>query len=104
MIHCFRSFQSFACTTHEAITQKITNSTAVNIYFNNKTKIFTDLLAANGVKTFKKKKGKRVPVKIYSFCFYFRLMLCLVIFSKPKFLARCLIYAHGFGVSQGTNG
>ena len=34
LIHCFQSFETFACTTHEAIARKITNTTAVNIYFN----------------------------------------------------------------------
>ena len=38
LIHCFQSFETFACTAHEAIARKITNSTAVNIYFNNKRK------------------------------------------------------------------
>ena len=54
LIHCFQSFETFVSTTHEAITRKITNSTAVNIYFNNKRKICTDAVAADGVKTFKK--------------------------------------------------
>ena len=36
LIHCFQSFETFACTTHKAIAGKITNSTAVNIYFNKK--------------------------------------------------------------------
>ena len=57
LIHCFQSFETFACTAHEAIARKITNSTAVNIYFNNKRKICTDSAAADGVKTFK--KGQR---------------------------------------------
>ena len=35
LIHCFQSFDTFACTAHEAIARKFTNSTAVNIYFNN---------------------------------------------------------------------
>ena len=34
LIHCFQSFETLACTTHEAIARKIINSTAVNIYFN----------------------------------------------------------------------
>ena len=50
LIHCFQSFETFACTTREAIARKIANSTAVNIYFNNKRKIFTDSVAADGVK------------------------------------------------------
>ena len=29
LIHWFQSFETFACTTHEAITRKTTNSTAV---------------------------------------------------------------------------
>ena len=56
LIHCFQSFETSACTTHEAIARKITNSTAVNIYFNNKRKICTDAVAADGVKTFKKRQ------------------------------------------------
>ena len=45
LIHCFQSFETFACTTHEPIARKIANSTAVNIYFNNKRKICTDSVA-----------------------------------------------------------
>ena len=45
LIHCFKSFETFACTTHEPIARKIANSTAVNIYFNNKRKICTDSVA-----------------------------------------------------------
>ena len=86
LIHCFQSFETFACTTHEAIAQKITNSTAVNIYFNNKRKSCTDSVAADGVKNLRKDKRKRVIIKIYCFYFHFRVMLCFVIFSKTKFL------------------
>ena len=64
LIHCFQLFEIFACTTHEAIARKITNSTAVNIYFNNKRKICTDSVAADGVKTFKKRQSKGVLIKI----------------------------------------
>ena len=56
LIHCFQSFETFSCTTHEAIARKITNSTAVNIYFDNKRKICTDSVVADGVKTFKKRQ------------------------------------------------
>ena len=49
----------FACTTHEAIARKITNSTAVNIYFNNKRKICIDSVATDGVKTFKKRQREK---------------------------------------------
>ena len=59
LIHCFQSFETFAYSTHEAIARKITNSTAVNIYFNNKRKICTDSVATHGVKTFKKKQRKK---------------------------------------------
>ena len=59
LIHCFQSFETFACTTHEAIARKITNSTAVNIYFNNKRKTCTDSVAAHGVKTFKKREREK---------------------------------------------
>ena len=47
LTHCFQSFETFSCTTHEAIARKITNSTAVNIYFSNmnKRKICTDSVA-----------------------------------------------------------
>ena len=48
LIHCFQSFETFACTTHKAIARKITNFTAINIYFNNKRKICTDSVAADG--------------------------------------------------------
>ena len=58
LIHCFQSFETFACTTHEAIARKITNSTAVNIYFNNKRK-FVWTLAADGVKTFNKRQREK---------------------------------------------
>ena len=59
LIHCFQSFKTFACTTHEAIAWKITNSTALNIYLNNKRKICTDSVAANGLKTFKKRQREK---------------------------------------------
>ena len=59
LIHCFQSFETFACITHEAIARKITNSTAVNIYFNNKRKTCTDSVAAHGVKTFKKREREK---------------------------------------------
>ena len=59
LIHCFQSFETFACTAHEAIARKITNSTAVNIYFNNKRKTCTDSVAAHGVKTFKKREREK---------------------------------------------
>ena len=61
LIHCFQSFDTFACTALEAIARKITNSTAVNIYFNNKRKICTDSVAADGVKTFKKRQREKSP-------------------------------------------
>ena len=48
LIHCFQSFETFACITHKAIARKITNFTAINIYFNNKRKICTDSVAADG--------------------------------------------------------
>ena len=59
LIHCFQSYETFACITHEATARKITNFTAVNIYFNNKRKIFTDSVAADGVKTFKKRQREK---------------------------------------------
>ena len=59
LIHCFQSFETFACTALEAIARKITNSTAVNIYFNNKRKTCTDSVAAHGVKTFKKREREK---------------------------------------------
>ena len=59
LIHCFQSFETFACIKHGAIARKITNSTAVNIYFNNKRKICTDSVAADGVKTFKKRQREK---------------------------------------------
>ena len=59
-IHFFLSFETFACTTHETIARKITNSTAVNIDFNNKRKICTDSVAADGVKTFKKRQRENI--------------------------------------------
>ena len=58
LIHCFQSFETLACTTHEVIERKITNSTAVNIYFNNKRRICTGAVATDGVKIFKKKQRK----------------------------------------------
>ena len=104
LIHCLQSFETFSCTTYEKIAQKIINSTAVNICFNNKRKICTDSVAANGVKTFTERQREKSLIKIYCFYFYFRLMLQFVIFSKTKYLTRSLIYVHKFGVSQGTNG
>ena len=77
LIHCFQSFEAFAYTTHEVIPRKITNSTAVNIYFNKKRKNCTDSVAAGGVKTFKKRQKEKVLIKIYCFYFCFGLMLCL---------------------------
>ena len=59
LIHCFRSSETFACTTHEAIARKIKKSTAVNIYFNNKRKISVESVAADGVKTSKKRQRKK---------------------------------------------
>ena len=59
LIHCFQSFQTFACTTHQALAQKITNSSAIDIYFNNKRKISTDSVAADGMKTFKKRQREK---------------------------------------------
>ena len=59
LIHCFQSFETFACIKHGAIARKITNSTAVNIYFNNKIKTCTDSVAAHGVKTFKKREREK---------------------------------------------
>ena len=54
LIHWFQSFETFACATHEATARKITNSTAVNIYFNKNRKNYTDSVAVDGVKTFNK--------------------------------------------------
>ena len=104
LIHCLQSFETFSCTTYEKIAQKIINSTAANICFNNKRKICTDSVAADGVKTFTERQREKSLIKIYCFYFYFRLMLQFVIFSKTKYLTRSLIYVHKFGVSQGTNG
>ena len=59
LIHCFQLCETFACTTHEAIAQKFTNSTAVNIYFNKERKICTNSVAADGVKTFKKRQKEK---------------------------------------------
>ena len=59
LIHCFQSFETFACIKHGAIARKITNSTAVNIYFNNKRKICTDSVAADKVKTFRKRQSEK---------------------------------------------
>ena len=59
LIHCFRSFETFVCTTHEAIARKIKKSTAVNIYFNNQRKISVESVAADGVKTSKKIQRKK---------------------------------------------
>ena len=59
LFHCFQSFETFACTTHEAIAWKIKNSTAVNIYFNKKRKFWTDSVAADRVKTFKKRQREK---------------------------------------------
>ena len=76
LIHCLQSFQTFSCTTYEKIAQKIINSTAVNICFNNKRKICTDSVAADGVKTFtERQREKSFIIKIYCFYFYFRLIL-----------------------------
>ena len=61
IIQRFQSFETFDCTTHGAIARKITNATAVNIYFNNKRKICTDSVAADGVKTFKKRQREKSP-------------------------------------------
>ena len=55
LIHCFQSFQ----TTHEAIARIITNSTPVNIYFNNKRRNCTDSVAVNEVKTLKKRQREK---------------------------------------------
>ena len=59
LIHCFQSFETFSCTTHEAIARKIRKFTAVNIYFNNKRKICKDSVVVHGVKTFKKRQREK---------------------------------------------
>ena len=59
LIHRFQSFEIFACSTHEPIARKITKSNAANIYFNNKRKTCTDSVAADGVKTFKKRQKEK---------------------------------------------
>ena len=104
LIHCSQSLETFAWSTHEAIARKITNCIAVNICFSNKRKFVRTQWLPMEWTHLRKDKGKSVLIKIYCFCFYFRLMLCFVIFSKTKFLPRSLIYVHNFGVSQGTNG
>ena len=58
-IHCFQSFDTFTCTTPEAIGWKIKNSTAVNIYFSSTKKICTGSAAADGVEIFKKRKREK---------------------------------------------
>ena len=76
LIHCFQSFETFACNTHEAVAGKKANSTEINIYFNNKRKTCIDSVATDGVKTLREDrvKEKRVPIKICCFYFYFRLI------------------------------
>ena len=59
LIHCFQSFETFACTSHEAIARKFTNSATVNIYFNNKRKICADSVAGDGLKIFKKRQREK---------------------------------------------
>ena len=59
LMHRFQSFETFACTTHEAIARKVPNSTTVNIYFNNKRKICTGSVAADGVKAFEKRQKEK---------------------------------------------
>ena len=70
--NCFQSFETFARTTHEAIVREITNSTAVNIYFNSKRKICTDSVVW---KHLRKDKGKEFLLRFIVFIFYFRHML-----------------------------
>ena len=71
LIHCFQSCETFVCTTHETIARKITNSTAINIFINNKRKIFTDSVATNGVKTFKKRQREKSSYSDLLFLFLF---------------------------------
>ena len=59
LILCFQSFETLTCTAHEALARKITNSTALNIYFNNKRNICMDSVVADGVKTFKKRQKEK---------------------------------------------
>ena len=59
LIQFFQSFETIAYTTHETIARKITNSSAVNIYFNNKIKICANSVAADGVKAFKKRQWEK---------------------------------------------
>ena len=80
LIHCF---QSFACTTHEAITRKITNFTAINIHVNNKTKICTDSLAANAIE--EKKKVKEFLLRFIVFTFILGLCYVLWFFQNQTF-------------------
>ena len=60
LIQLFQSFETFAYTTHETTARKITNSSAVNIYFNNKIKICVNSVAADGVKAFKKRQREKI--------------------------------------------
>ena len=60
LIQLFQSFETFAYTTHETTARKITNSSAVNIYFNNKIKICVNSVAADGVKAFKKRQRGKI--------------------------------------------
>ena len=59
LIQFFQSFETIAHTTHETIARKITNSSAVNISFNNKIKICANSVAADGVKAFKKRQREK---------------------------------------------
>ena len=59
LIHCFQSFETLTCTAHEALARKVTNSTAANIYFNNKRNICMDSVVADEVKTFKKRQKEK---------------------------------------------
>ena len=59
LIHCFQSFETLTCTAHEALARKITNSTAANIYFNNKRNICMDSVVADEVKTFEKRQKEK---------------------------------------------
>lgn len=57
--HIFNSYETFTCITHENTGQTFVNRTIANIYFNNKRKISTDSVVADGVKAFKKRQREK---------------------------------------------
>ena len=59
LIYCSSHSRHMLAPHMKQLQRKITNSTAVNIYFNSKRKIWTDSVATDGIKPFKKRQREK---------------------------------------------